>query len=910
MNKRKTKKDKGEMWEGKIAQIGPILVCLSVVLCLPLYAEEPKPIFSESFDSVEEINANGGQHKNLTLVDGRSGKGVLVQQGSWLSFPTANNFNFQKGTIDFWVKPNWNGDWRGNDADDRTGRKDLFFVENDSYDQIRVNDLCYWNVRRSYLGTWVAYSYGSPASHTDMYEPYATTKWKAGEWHRIRVFWDFTLGAGNNYLIMSYDDHFASLVKFDNDYIPDQATKWPFYIGSFGQYYAFQSDAVFDDLKIYDHSLLPVVPFPEGTFDPSIPQTVMDYKNSYKGDGFCSDFETCNDEPDCPRLGDAINPGETVVFYRKPAFELVFENTVPQASEIKSSLDFQAAKGEYADLFFNVYSRQNLNNARLDYTYFTGPAGTIPRGNLDLRVVKNWFQAGKYSINKDLLPNYIPELLLNNDQVSPESGTYTLNNLASFPQTDYAQTKIGQYTSKQFVLIAKVPENIPAGIYTAKIKLSTDGVPDKELKLNLEVLSFKLKDTGKIYSTYYYSQLDDVLGHQVSPAIMQKEMKDLKDHGFNSLFTGMEASESSFQQKVLYMVNAGLTNKIIDNFDGTDRGSNLKPYQAFEIQQGLDSYHYGWDEPQTDESIKEQITISKSIHLAGGKIATAIPKEWSDKLDDPNDAIYSSFPAGTYEPLDWANLGLSSGTIEYLQGIAAGSVTKNPGKTETYYWGSELEFPQHNRFMAGYYLWNTKMDGVWPYAYQHPYTDVYPYIYNDFRQFSGSNCPSRLMLTTYPSQEGPIPTMQWEAMAAGINDTKYLATWEYYKDQVEQSNQALAQDSENLISCVLNHYRDYTQQFDIPMSQYEADRKTVIGEIIKLYNYLTLAVLYGDVSGDGGISAYDASLAAQYAVGLITLTADQKTKADVTGDGNVSAYDASLIAQKAVGLISKFPMEG
>ena len=70
------------------------------------------------------------------------------------------------------------------------------------------------------------------------------------------------------------------------------------------------------------------------------------------------------------------------------------------------------------------------------------------------------------------------------------------------------------------------------------------------------------------------------------------------------------------------------------------------------------------------------------------------------------------------------------------------------------------------------------------------------------------------------------------------------------------------------------------------------------------------SVLYGDVSGDGNLSAYDASLAAQYAVGSITLTAEQITRADVTGDGNVSAYDASLIAQKAVGLIDKFPVEG
>jgi len=75
------------------------------------------------------------------------------------------------------------------------------------------------------------------------------------------------------------------------------------------------------------------------------------------------------------------------------------------------------------------------------------------------------------------------------------------------------------------------------------------------------------------------------------------------------------------------------------------------------------------------------------------------------------------------------------------------------------------------------------------------------------------------------------------------------------------------------------------------------------------FNATSTSVLYGDVSGDGNITAYDAALAAQTAVGLITLTPEQVIRADVSGDGKVSAYDAALIAQRAVGLIDKFPVE-
>ncbi|MFC1698703.1 dockerin type I domain-containing protein, partial [Candidatus Omnitrophota bacterium] len=68
-------------------------------------------------------------------------------------------------------------------------------------------------------------------------------------------------------------------------------------------------------------------------------------------------------------------------------------------------------------------------------------------------------------------------------------------------------------------------------------------------------------------------------------------------------------------------------------------------------------------------------------------------------------------------------------------------------------------------------------------------------------------------------------------------------------------------------------------------------------------------ILYGDVSENGSISAYDASLAAQYAVGSITLTASQITKADVTGNGDVSATDASWVARKAVDSDVELPVE-
>lgn len=65
----------------------------------------------------------------------------------------------------------------------------------------------------------------------------------------------------------------------------------------------------------------------------------------------------------------------------------------------------------------------------------------------------------------------------------------------------------------------------------------------------------------------------------------------------------------------------------------------------------------------------------------------------------------------------------------------------------------------------------------------------------------------------------------------------------------------------------------------------------------------------GDVSMNGEVKPFDASLVLQHAVALIVLSAKQQTVADVSGNKLISSYDASLILQYSVGLISKFDPE-
>lgn len=68
-------------------------------------------------------------------------------------------------------------------------------------------------------------------------------------------------------------------------------------------------------------------------------------------------------------------------------------------------------------------------------------------------------------------------------------------------------------------------------------------------------------------------------------------------------------------------------------------------------------------------------------------------------------------------------------------------------------------------------------------------------------------------------------------------------------------------------------------------------------------------LIYGDVSGNGAVTAYDASLVLQAVVGLKNLSPAEREAADVTNDDSVTALDAALILQHSVGLITQFPAE-
>ena len=80
-------------------------------------------------------------------------------------------------------------------------------------------------------------------------------------------------------------------------------------------------------------------------------------------------------------------------------------------------------------------------------------------------------------------------------------------------------------------------------------------------------------------------------------------------------------------------------------------------------------------------------------------------------------------------------------------------------------------------------------------------------------------------------------------------------------------------------------------------------------EVVTQTTTYRVGALLGDATGDGEITAMDASQILRYAVGLIDLSEAQLAAADVSSDGDASAFDASLILQFVAGEIDCFPAD-
>ena len=223
-----------------------------------VYASDDGLLFYLPFDGTVTEKTKGitGEGENYSFVEGKIGQGAYFPNDSFVNYPAKDNINYRQGTVEFWVKPNWNGD---------DGGYHYFFAGNID-DARNVNSI---HVSKKYYLDGVILGQIDSKAETEGSDqgragteasvpangalyPSSVRDWRKGEWHHLAFTWD-----DKKPELKLYIDGFLRATNANEEQLKlafPSAYMSYINIGSSIDHATF-ADAVIDELKIWDHPL-------------------------------------------------------------------------------------------------------------------------------------------------------------------------------------------------------------------------------------------------------------------------------------------------------------------------------------------------------------------------------------------------------------------------------------------------------------------------------------------------------------------------------------------------------------------------------------------------------------------------------------------------------------------------------
>lgn len=495
--------------------------------------------------------------------------------------------------------------------------------------------------------------------------------------------------------------------------------------------------------------------------------------------------------------------------------------------DISETIDIRGCPGEYEPASFVLSAFSDISCLSVEASDLKSGANTIPACNIDLKSVKCWFQAGTAwtDIGQDKNSRIlVPDLLLNDDSLvqadlvqqenylkitntdgagryvwisnPDEKCRYGHPSSSELPVKD-ARTlqplNISKNFNKQFWVTVKIPHDAPAGNYEGIIRLKTPKVVLADLKIRLLVFPFRLAPPPYTSSIYYAGKLNPkgsgTLSSELKDEVqLKRDFENMAAHGIRDplcyqtydeklLKKYLEIrKECGLQMSPLYYLEFGLYGELL-NFS-PEKASLLKKKVReiieFGRKQGISEfYFYAIDEAKGDK-LSAQRTAWDIIHKAGGKIFVAGIKEANFKLvGDLQDLLVCEGELSRGEAAMWHSAGHKIWSYSNPQ-----SGVKNPAVY---------------RENFGIRLWQYDYDGACTFAYQSSMGN----IWNDF-----DHIQYRDHCFSYPTVDGTIDTIAWEAYREAIKDARYLNT--LINLTANNSNDPLIAESDRFVKKLKN----------------------------------------------------------------------------------------------------------
>lgn len=447
--------------------------------------------------------------------------------------------------------------------------------------------------------------------------------------------------------------------------------------------------------------------------------------------------------------------------------EKVLPNKFPVPGIVGTALSISACPGEYEPASFAIYGFKALRDVTVTWGKATSGEFTLPSSQIEVYIVKCWWQAG-VGIADVKHPTLTPELLLRDPgfiSVEDEAKRNRLRDAAApVDAAELQPVSIRAEETQQFWVTVHIPEGTPPGIYTGRMSLEMENAPETELPFTVEVLPIRLEQPALRYSIYYRGRLTENLKGSIgskwkSPRQYLAEMQNLKTHGITHPTCHQDFDNTQLLEHTIKLrKRAGIATDPFYTLGLQTRGyTSSKELEKLKHQvctglaqlrkHGIEElYIYGIDEASGDV-LKSERPSFKAAHEAGAKVFAACASGAFELVGDLLHLAVFNGPLNPSEAKKWRSLEHS--IFSY----------SNPQVG--------IEEPETYRRNYGLALWKAGYDGAMNYAYQHNFGDIY--VDDDHETF-------RDHVFAYPTVDGVIDTIQWEGFREGVDDVRYVTT--------------------------------------------------------------------------------------------------------------------------------------
>ncbi len=449
--------------------------------------------------------------------------------------------------------------------------------------------------------------------------------------------------------------------------------------------------------------------------------------------------------------------------------DVVMPATVPAAEQLEPTLRIFAVPGEREPISFAVRALADQQAMSARITAFVGDGVALPEDATHAGVVRTLMRK-MHPRTDDMLE--LPALIEDMHPVNVPAGR-----------------------SQWYWFTVHVPEDAAPGGYRSTITISASG-GEATIPVELEVLPITLlQPEGIAWGMYDYHART----YSDDPDALEAKFRDQAEHGMTSVgMCGNHGAEMTLDD-----------GRVTVHWTGeTDLERGMAAYVAAGFPEPV-QWLMGRDTSRFAEQFGAIGTPEYAAAYAGvirAILARAEAEGWPQIIFQPVDEAFEhrdSFermmaemrilkdlgvrveadgmngnPEGLDEALEFIDVAnfhdgpfLRRGTYDAVAWEDFRARMDAAGKTIWFY-NVEISChrPENARFSQGFHLWNTGARGAFTWSYQSYLPD--PYAPNEDRKF--------VFMHRFPSMEGEPggPSIGFEALREGIDDYRYLATWD------------------------------------------------------------------------------------------------------------------------------------